>query len=280
MKIKTIALQILIILYFCSYVKSQDIRLMTYNIRYANESDFPHVWEARNPLILAQIHDFKPDIAGFQEVLHRQLIDLENGMKNYQRIGVGRDDGATAGEYAPLFINTERFKILDNGVFWLSENPEKVSVGWDAALPRIATWATLYDHESNENYLVINTHFDHVGKLARFNSIQLIVDFLKKPEYSDYHAVLMGDLNTGPEEEPYEYLKKHQLLIDPYFDALHRKGPADTFNDFKYESKEDRIDYIFLDRKLKALKYEVLMEMHNGILPSDHWPVMVIARKR
>ncbi len=280
MKISTCLLSILLGFINVQWSLSQELRLMTYNIRFANEADAPHTWQARKPLVLTQINDYRPDIAGFQEALHHQVLDLENGMPGYIRLGVGRDDGATAGEYAPLFIFTDRFQVLEHGIFWLSETPEKVSVGWDAALPRIATWATLSDRITSDNYLVINTHFDHVGSLARLKSMQLIVEFIKDPGFAGYFTILMGDLNTGPEEEPYQWLSTQQLFNDPYFEAACRKGGVGTFNSFSYENRSDRIDYILLDRKLKALRYEVLMESHNGILPSDHWPVKVAAENQ
>ena len=279
MKNVSYLLLILNSIFFVNLSHSQDLRFMTYNIRFANEADAPHTWQARKPLVLAQILDFKPDVIRFQEALHLQVTDLENELTDYRRIGVGRDDGATAGEYSPLFINNERFLISEHGFFWLSETPGQVSVGWDAALPRIATWATLADRFTNNQYLIINTHFDHIGKLARLNSIRQLVEFMKDPKFNGQITVLMGDLNTGPEEEPYQWLREQQLFSDPYFKAKHRKGPVGTFNAFKYEHQGDRMDYILLDPKLKVLSYEVLMESYNGILPSDHWPVMVVAVK-
>lgn len=262
------------------YSNAQELKLMTYNIRFANSADAPHTWPARNPLVLRQIIDFDADIIGFQEVLHQQVLDLEKNLPGYERIGVGRDDGKMAGEYSPLFFSTDRFTLSKSGTFWLSDTPEQVSVGWDAALPRIATWATLTDRTTQDQLFVINTHFDHIGETARLNSIKLLVNFLIEHRAAHKHLVLMGDLNTGPDDEPYKRLMEQDLLSDPFYKAEHRIGPVGTFNAFNYAHQSERIDYIFLDPTLKVQQYKVLMESYNGILPSDHWPVMVIAGEK
>jgi endonuclease/exonuclease/phosphatase family metal-dependent hydrolase len=260
-----------------TYTDAQELKMMTYNIRFANEADLPHTWSARNPLVVNQILEFDADIIGFQEALHQQVLDLEKSLPGYKRIGVGRDDGKKAGEYSPLFFKADRFQLSESGTYWLSDTPEQISVGWDAALPRIATWATLTDRTTQNQLLVINTHFDHIGKIARLNSIKLLVNFIEDKRASHKHLILMGDLNTGPNDEPYHWLMEQNLLSDPFYDAEHRIGPVGTFNAFNYEHQSERIDYIFLDPSFKVQQYKVLMESYNGILPSDHWPVMVIA---
>jgi len=260
--------------------QTQEFNLMTYNIRFANPADAPHTWPARNPLVVDQILEFDADIIGFQEALHQQVLDLEKDLPDYAWVGVGRDDGITAGEFSPLFYKTERFKLLEYGTLWLSETPEQISIGWDAALPRIATWATLTDRTTQDQLLVINTHFDHIGKTARLNSIKLLINFLIEHRAAHKHLVLMGDLNTGPDDEPYKWLMEQNILSDPFYEAEHRVGPVGTFNAFNYAHQSERIDYIFLDPALKVQQYKVLMESHNSILPSDHWPVMVIANKK
>ncbi|MBE0662325.1 MAG: endonuclease/exonuclease/phosphatase family protein [Bacteroidales bacterium] len=258
---------------------AQELKLMTYNIRFANPADAPHTWPARNPLVINQIFELDPDIIGFQEVLHQQVLDLEKDLPTYTRIGVGRDDGKIAGEYSPLFFRTDRFSLSESGTFWLSDTPEQISVGWDAALPRIATWATMTDRTTQELLLVINTHFDHIGKTARLNSIKLLANFLREQRAAHKHLILMGDLNTGPDDEPYKWLMEQDLLSDPFYEAEHRTGPVGTYNAFNYAHQSERIDYILLDPTLKVQQYRVLMESYKGILPSDHWPVMVIATK-
>lgn len=265
---------LLIFLVLTLPLQARELRLLSYNIRYDNPADAPHHWQARLPLIRKQLESFDADVVGFQEVLHHQLDDLSQVLPGYAWVGVGRDDGLQAGEYAPLFFRPLRFALKDSGSFWLSDTPDQVSRGWDAALPRIATWAVLSDRHTLTDFLVVNTHFDHMGQQARLNSMALIYAFLI--QHQDKQIILMGDLNTPPEDAPYQWLMQKGLLQDTFAAAAHRKGPAGTFNAFAYTDIGQRIDYIFVPRSLKVKKYEVLMESFNGILPSDHWPVMVV----
>ena len=49
-------------------------------------------------------------------------------LPEYDGIGVGRDDGKTAGEYAPLFYRKDKYEVLDSNTFWLAENPDSVGM--------------------------------------------------------------------------------------------------------------------------------------------------------
>lgn len=255
---------------------AQDVHLMTYNVRFENPGDAPHIWESRLPLILDQINNFGADIIGMQEVLKSQVLDLEEALPGFQRLGVGRDDGNEAGEYSPLFFRKDRFESGAYGTIWLSETPATVSKGWDAALPRVATWAVLRDKKTEKSYMVLNTHFDHVGKQARLESIKLIYNFVTQGRFLDHLTIVMGDLNNGPDDEPYQWLQGQQRFQDSYEAATYRSGPEGTFNAFNYEHISPRIDYIFVDPLVKVKSYQVLQELKNGVMPSDHWPVMVV----
>ncbi|MFM7729078.1 MAG: endonuclease/exonuclease/phosphatase family protein, partial [Flavobacteriales bacterium] len=146
---------------------AQPYRLMTYNIRYDNPQDGDDRWSLRGKGLIGLIRKSDPDALGLQEVLASQLSDISKEMKGYESIGVGRDDGAQAGEYAPLFIRTKRFAIRSSGWFWLSDTPDEPGKGWDAACNRISTWAIVKDKSAKRDLLIINTHLDHVGKVAR-----------------------------------------------------------------------------------------------------------------
>ncbi|OAV74318.1 hypothetical protein Barb7_02195 [Bacteroidales bacterium Barb7] len=127
---------------FCGItVCAQQLTVATYNIRYDSQEDAEkgNGWKQRCPFICQQIRFNDFDIFGAQEVLHNQLADMLNALPGYAFIGVGRDDGATAGEYAPIFYKKEVLTLLRSGHFWLSEVTDSPNNGWDAALPRICT---------------------------------------------------------------------------------------------------------------------------------------------
>lgn len=252
----------------------QNIKIMTYNIRYDNPNDGIHVWENRRDKIISQIRYYQPDFLGLQEVVHTQNSFLKEKLRNYTVLGVGRDDGKEAGEYAPIYFNNARFELIDWGTFWLSETPDRPSKGWDAALPRIATWAMLREIESGKVWNVINTHFDHVGIEARLQSLKLIYSYAME-NMAGGRIVMMGDFNIGPSSEAYIWLKNQDGLLDSFLSAPIVHGPEGTFNAFKHDYLGERIDYVWLSRDLRAISYASISEIWKGIIPSDHWPVLV-----
>ena len=135
----------------CAEEKKTDVRWATFNIRYDNPQDSLNNWQYRKDRVCQFIKDHELDIVGMQEVLHNQFQDLRAGLPEYDGIGVGRDDGKTAGEYAPLFYRKDKYEVLDSNTFWLAENPDSVGMmGWDAVCVRIATWAKFKDKATGD----------------------------------------------------------------------------------------------------------------------------------
>ena len=133
----------LFLLLFFSLLNGGDIKVISYNIRYDNPNDGINVWENRKHTISTFLNNQKPGLIGFQEVTHSQLLFLTNELSSYEFIGVGRDDGKTKGEYSPIFYNKNNFRLISQNTFWLSQTPEKVSVGWDASMERICTYGLI-----------------------------------------------------------------------------------------------------------------------------------------
>lgn len=155
---------------------AQSFSAATYNVRQLNAGDDARGdgWERRLPVIasLIRYHDF--DIFGAQEVFHSQLLDLLAALPGYDYTGVGRDDGAEAGEYAAVFYKKDRFQLLDSGHFWLSEEPSRPSKGWDAKYVRICCWGRFLDRESGERFWFFTLHTDHKGRRAQVESCRLV----------------------------------------------------------------------------------------------------------
>jgi endonuclease/exonuclease/phosphatase family metal-dependent hydrolase len=250
--------------------------VLTYNIRYDNPADGENAWSERRHFLAGQLRFYAPDIFGVQEALRHQLEFLGEQLPAYSWVGVGRDDGEAGGEYSAVFFRKSRFSVQQSGTFWLSPTPERVSKGWDAALPRICTWALLEDKAAGRHVWVFNTHFDHVGREARRMSASLLLLRLWEMNRQRYPVVLMGDFNAGPNTEPI------QILLRELYDARVRSqeppfGPEGTFNGFRfYEPVELRIDYIFTTPDLRVCKYAVLSDSKNCRYPSDHLPVYAL----
>ncbi len=263
-----------LLLSYSSY--SQYSTFMTYNIRYANTHDGVNDWENRKEFLSDQLKFYSPDIFGIQEGLHKQVTFLDNVLEKYDYTGIGRDDGKEKGEYSAIFYNRNKIKIVEGSTFWLSETPEKISVGWDAAMERICTYALFEIIESSQKFYVFNTHFDHIGKKARENSVDLILEKVQEINKKNYPVIVMGDLNLMPETSAIKKMSAH--LDDSKIVAEEVSfGPSGTSNGFKFhEPVTRRIDYIFTDKEfISVKKYAVLSDSKNCLYPSDHLPVFI-----
>ena len=262
-----------------SSILAQTISIATYNIRYPNPGDGPDFWPHRAAAVADFLKDF--DVVGLQEAKFTQLGDLVQPLSDYERYGVGRDDGKQSGETVSIYFRKSRFDLKDKGTIWLSDTPNKVgSKGWDAALPRILSWVLLVDKNSNQRLLVANTHFDHRGKQARAESGKLIQAFLSKKTDQDLPIVLLGDFNCRKDSAPYNAIIKADddfKLLDARSAAQSAPvGPNSTWCGFKKIVPEQIIDHIFVNEIVSVQTFET----HNpktkaGRFASDHLPVSV-----
>jgi endonuclease/exonuclease/phosphatase family metal-dependent hydrolase len=257
----------------------KTINAMSFNIRYDNPGDGDNAWSNRKEMVAATIRFHKIDIAGLQEALYHQVKDLEMLLPEYGWFGVGRDDGREAGEYSPVFYLKERFKILHQSTFWLSDTPGKPGKAWDAALPRIVTWGKIADTWLDRTFFFFNTHFDHMGETARIKSAELL---LKKIDESigDLPVILTGDFNCTEEDLPYNILTsgsgKIPALSDTrYFMQSKPYGTTQTFNGFRSTIlPERRIDFIFVGNTDRVLRCGTISDKWDGRFVSDHYAVL------
>ena len=252
----------------------QSIRVMTYNIKFDDKKDTVNGWEMRKEHVIGLISYHNPDIVGTQEGLRHQLEDIKTALPQLEYLGAARDDGKEKGEYTAIYFNKNKFREVRSGTFWLSPSQDRPSKGWDAALPRICTWAEMKTRDSGVSLFVFNTHFDHVGKLAREKSVDIILKKIQEVA-KDNPVILMGDFNFTPESTPYAQM----TLADSKRIAQKVYGPEATFNGFNFTRKPDRrIDYIFVGRSIDVLHHAVLTDSQDLKYPSDHFPVIADLR--
>jgi len=260
-------------------MSAQELRVMTFNIRFDYQPDTANSWSRRGADVAQTISDARPDVVGLQEVLHDQLVDILENLPGYQHLGQGRDDGKEAGEYSPILFRTERFRVLDHNQFWLSEQPNVPgSMSWGTACTRIATWAFLQDLQSLDTILVINTHFDHISEEARQHGAVMIDSFLRQQIIrdvwclGDFNATL-SDIALQPLENQYGEARQTAELTT---------GPSFTFHGFTGAGKEGHIiDHIFYKSPDWMIgSYEVITRVFKGHYPSDHFPVLAVFRHR
>lgn len=296
----------LIIIVCALTVSAQEavINVASYNIRQYNKQDSinGNGWQVRCPILaqLIRFHEF--DVFGTQEGFKHQLEDLKAALPGYDYTGVGREDGADAGEHSAIFYRTDLFTLVDHGDFWLSETPEKPSIGWDAVLPRICSWARLRHNPTGKEFLFFNLHMDHIGKQARVESALLVQQ--KMNEFgSELPTFLTGDFNVDQTHQSYTALTTSGKLKDSYCTAKLVYALNGTFNDYSTNDYSTlRIDHIFVSPNVKVDKYGVLTDTyrtpvdgaearqpgsapeeislipHVARTPSDHFPVMIRAR--
>lgn len=269
-------------------VGAEDVRAMTFNIRYGTAPDGPNSWESRRDLVLEAIKAFDPDVLGTQECLRFQADYLAEHLAGHEFVGAGRNDGKNAGEMCGIFYRSDRFEKLGEGHFWLSETPGVVgSRGWDAALPRMATWVKLRTRgDTLGGFVVVNTHFDHAGAEARLESARL-VSAQTQALRDGMPAVVMGDFNSPADStagRPYLELlsgvgDSRRTLVDAYRAAHPRPGPDEgTFNAFRGLLDGARIDWILVTPGVNVLEGDIDRRHRRGLYPSDHFPVTAVLR--
>lgn len=265
---------------------ARPVRVMSYNVRYGTAPDGAHAWPRRREAVVGVIRDDDPDLLGLQEVLAFQLEELSAALPGYEAVAAGRDDGQQAGEMTPVLFRTARFERLASGHFWLSEAPDSPgSVGWDAALPRIATWARLRDRTASaeRDVLVLNTHFDHRGSEARRHAARLVRERLHELGRG-CRTVLCGDFNAAEGSAPHRELfsrTDHPLtLVDTLRAVVPRPGAAEaTFNGFDPAATAGaRIDWIGCSADWDVRLAGIDRTTRDGRPPSDHWPVTAVLR--
>ena len=249
---------------------TDNVRVMSFNIRCLNVGT--DSWEDRIGIVSQTILKSEADSIGVQEATPEWMKTLDTTVaEKYAHIGVGRDDGDNEGEYSAIFYLKDKYELVDSGTFWLSETPEKPSKGWDAACNRICTWARLKNKETGEEYVHMNSHFDHVGITARKNSVQLILD--KAKTFGDIPVVFTADMNVKEGSDNYKQFTESGYFYDTKYIAPDTMDYC-TYHDTKPNShKDDIIDYVMINDGFDAISYKVVTAGIDGRFVSDHYPI-------
>ena len=266
------------------FQRLETFKVMTFNIRYPNPADGPNYWPKRKEMVASMIRFHGPDLIGLQEAFRSQLDELQEQLPGYSWTGVCRTNGSERpnpdNEFSAIFYRTARFELLEGATFWLSEQPAQAGQkGWDAALPRIVTWAKFKDLSTKQVFYLFNTHFDHQGQKAREESARLLLRKVSEISGS-FPAVVTGDFNARPDEPPMRILTDttnplHLLDAIGISETPHH-GPDGTWTDsFQTPGVPgQRIDYILVKKGVRVLRHGILSETWHGRLPSDHLPVL------
>jgi endonuclease/exonuclease/phosphatase family metal-dependent hydrolase len=236
-------------------------------------ADGENAWPLRKDKVAGLLRFHKADIFNVQEALPEQMDDLVERFPEFDHVGVGRDDGKRAGEHMAIFFNKKRFSKLTDGMFWLSETPDKPGLGWDACCNRTCTWIKLKDNFTGKKFFILDTHLDNRGVKAREEGAKMIVERMAEINKEGLPLILTGDFNLVKDTPPIKEILKvlddarDKSLTAPY-------GPEGTSGGFAVKAKSRTIDFIFVNQKVKVLRHGVLSDSFNMFYPSDHLPVL------
>ena len=265
--------------------KSVRVKIASCNIQMAPSPEKVYWAQTRRDAEKALQRRYKFDIFGAQETFKHQIDSILP--EGYSYVGVGRDDGKEAGEYSPIIFNTKKIKCLKSGTFWLSETPEKVSLGWDAACRRVCTWGEFEDIASGKKFHFFNTRLDHVGVAARENGVKLIMRKVAEIAGGGTYF-LTGDFNITPDNPALA-----PLFASPKFrharDVSEEPAYAPSGTWHAYTGIPIRhIDYIFVSPDVKVRTFYAITDRLGKVefdrskpqnkqsdvdYASDHFPI-------
>lgn len=274
----TISSILLVLVSSCDF-GNKNLKIVSFNIRYANNSDGINSWENRKPIVKNYLKKGSFDIISFQEVLKSQLDYLGGILDEYTIVTAGRDDGINSGEHCSIFFKTAKFELLAKSHFWLSGKPEEPgSIGWGAHLPRVVTWVKLQNKHTGHIFFVYNTHLSHVSEYARNKSVLLLLNKIKSIA-DNVPVIVTGDFNSEPNSQAHMLMTgnwhKHFSFSDTHeISTFPSKGEGFTFNGFKNKNGIKRIDYIYVNGYLDVLNFKTSKIVKDSTFISDHFPIM------
>ena len=265
----------------------EPLRVMSFNVRMSAAADGENAWDRRRDVFFQTIRNFGPDLIGFQEVLADQYAAMIARLPEYAFSGNAREDGKRQGEWALIGFRRDRFLAIGQGDFWLSEQPTVPgSKSWDAALTRICSWVRLRETATGRELVFANTHFDHIGVVARQEASQVISRELW-PIAGGLPAVLSSDLNVTEDNPAYAVLVRSTApaairWIDAYREVHVQRLPDElSFHAFQGGTTGSRIDYIFHSPHFTAEAATIdRARSADGHFPSDHYAVTAVLREK
>lgn len=258
----------------CAFA-GDDLRVMSFNVRYPASSDGPNAWELRRDIMVKTIADAQPDLIGTQELFQLQGDYLVSKFPDYAWFGLSRR-GNHDDEHMGVFYKKGRLELLDSGNFWLSETPDKRgSMSWNINLPRMVTWGEFRDRRTDRRFRFYNTHFPHrdEDEQARTECARVLVSRIRALG-PNADVLLTGDFNTGPDSDTHQVLT--EVLRDAHDQVPNPHGPIGTFHGFSGKQDGQRIDWLLFRGRFKPVSVDTLTDNSGGRYPSDHFPVLAV----
>lgn len=250
---------------------TDDFVVMSYNIRCWTFLDIgKKSWFYRADLIIDNISAVEPDIIGFQEVTSGQYLYLKDNLQGYSSV-ISYRDTTPWSEGCPIFFNTNRYELIETQTFWLSDTPDKISKGWDAADYRICSCVVLWDRQAEKKLAVFNTHLDHKSEEARVKGMEVIAERII--QLGDIPTILLGDFNSTEDMDAYSYITN--ILSDTKYET-EISVSGNTYHNWGKQLEGGPIDYIMVSKNnFSIVEYAIFSKSYKGVFPSDHFPIYV-----
>lgn len=256
---------------------AEPLRVMSFNIRYGSADDGANSWPQRRELVYAMLREEGPHLIGLQEAERFQLDELSKALPNFGEVGVGRDDGKTAGEYSAILYDRRRVEVLDQGTFWFAEDPEAPgSIAWGAHLPRICTWIRARDNSNGREFYFFNMHWDHESQNARQRSAELLLERISDRSHPEAPVVVTGDFNADEANPAFVRLvsSKRQGLSDTFRRIHPQESAVQSFHGFRGGSdRGGKIDAVLVSPEWEVTDAKIVRTHRGKLYPSDHYPV-------
>lgn len=277
----------------CDLKDAKIFKVMTFNIRYGTAKDSLNSWENRKSILIDCLRNYKPDILGTQESLDFQIDFIKAAFPQWKVFGVGRyhdvpqpdrPHESMAGESCKILYDPNKFEVIKEGTYWHSDTPEvSASKTWGNDLPRITTWGILRDKNSDQQFVLMNTHF-HWDEPYVSNTTNLIIR--KWREIADGRpTILMGDFNLEPTSTTHELFcgrtggdTMRGNFIDCWQVLGKSEDNAGTSHRFNGSKSRGRIDWILVTPQFDVKSIAIIYDNANGRYPSDHYPVFAELR--
>ena len=245
------------------------IRVVSFNLRCADVNGVPMPERCDLAVRFLRQAQTAADTIGVQEATPEWMQALSEGLPDYDYVGIGREEGGK-GEYSAVFYQKEKYRVLDSGTFWLSETPDVVSKGWDAACKRVCSYALLENRQTGVRFAHVNSHFDHVGAAAQQNEAKMVSAFVRE-KFANVPCVFTADMNVLQTSEPYQIMTsslRDASLTSP--DSV-RFG---TFHNCKPNQMKDYIiDYVLYTGAWEPAHFRTVTVGIDDRFVSDHFPI-------
>ena len=245
-----------------------QLKVMTFNIRATTtEDDAFNNWGMRAGACRDMIIDQQPSIVGLQELVATQWKYVTGTLTGHGYVGVTDQDLVNSFMY-----RKEELEMLSDGVFWLSDTPDKSSMSWDGFV-RYVHWAVMKVLSTGQEFFYMNTHLG-LTAASRRSAMTLIKKRIGQINTDNLPVVMMADFNTHATDGVFDGIRETMVCtreVAPLTDDVK------TYNAWGNEARAYVCDHIFVTNTVKCLEYKTVTQWYDGHkYVSDHYPVYSI----